>query len=73
MHDTSPSRDRALGRTRLRAVRPGPFASARRVLRSETDEAARARLDATAVNSAYRAALRTTATVRPVSLYDFLR
>lgn len=62
-----------LGRPMLRAVGPGPFAAARRVPRAETDEAARARLDATAVHSAYRAALRTTAAVRQVSLHDFLR
>jgi hypothetical protein len=70
-----PTDDRRLstGRPRLRAVRPGPFATARRVLRTDTDEAARARLDATAVNAAYRAALSTAASVRQVSLDDFLR
>ena len=62
-----------LGRPVLRAVRPGPFAVARRVPSTETEEDVRARLDATAVNRAYRAALRTAATVRQVSLHDFLR
>ena len=73
MRSTFPSSERTIGRSALRAVRPGPFATPRRVLQAETDEAARARLDATVVNSAYRAALRTAESVRQVSLHDFLR
>lgn len=75
MHTTFASNDRgkAPGRPMLRPVRPGPFATARRVLRTETDEAVRARLDAAAANSVYRAALRTAEAVRQVSLHDFLR
>lgn len=73
MHSTFSSTDRTIGTPILRAVRPGPFATAHRVLCTETDSAVRARLDATVVNSAYRAALRTAASVRQVSLHDFLR
>jgi hypothetical protein len=43
------------------------------VLRGESDDVTRACLHATATNSAFRAALRTTGSVRQNSLHEFLR
>ena len=68
-----PSRLGNPGRPVLRAVRPGPFATSQRVLHAESDDVARARLEATVVNSAYRAAMHTAASVPQPSLREFLR
>jgi hypothetical protein len=57
----------------LRAVDSGPSVALLRVLRGESDDATRTCLHATAMNSAFRAALRTTGSVRQNSLHEFLR
>ncbi len=67
MYVTSPTRPG------LRAVHSRPSVALLRVLRGESEDAMQACLHATAVNSAYRAALRTTGSVRQNSLHEFLR
>ena len=57
----------------LQAVHSRPSVALLRVLRGESDDATRACLHATAMNSAFRAALRTTGSVRQNSLHEFLR
>jgi hypothetical protein len=54
-------------------VHSGPSVALLRVLRGESDDTTRACLHATAMNSAFRAALRTTGSVRQNSLHEFLR